>query len=85
MELLTVKNESVYSVADPIAPLTNPLGQRPSSDTVSVGAAALLGEDAASANVGSVGVESQNFKNYVFMAMVAFLIWKYGRKVLNGS
>lgn len=83
MQLLTIKNESTVLAVEPIAPLTNPLGERPPSDAVSVGRASLLGVDAASTDSGRIGISENSQKNLVFMALIGFLIWKYGRKVLS--
>lgn len=83
MELSTIKNESMVSTVDPIAPLTVPISGRPVGDTVSSGNAALLAESAASDNGGQIGILSPTPKNLVFVGLVLFIIWKYGRKVLN--
>lgn len=83
MELLTIKNESMVSTVDPIAPLTNPLGAPPGGDSLSAGQATLLAQGEGSADAGMIGIQSPNAKNVVFLALVVFLIYKYGRKVLN--
>lgn len=86
MELVTIKNESLVSVPDPIAPLTIPIGEPPVGYAVSAGNAARLAENTASRDgVSSIAImmEDNKAKNFLFIAVVGYLCYKYGRRFLN--
>jgi len=74
----------MVSVTPAIAPLTVPTGPLPTVSTLSVGAAAASAGGAASVP-GAVLAESNaeeagGVKNILFLGVVGFLVYKYGRR-----
>lgn len=85
-ELLTIKNESMVSVPDGVNPLIDPLGPKPTATSLSPGAAAVAAGAAATVenkNILGIFAEGDSAKNLLFLGIVGFLIWKYGRSIVN--
>jgi len=80
MDILPAQNENLVGIPDPIAPITNPEGERAPIDALAPGNAALSASAAATVAQQSVGLASNDgAKNLVFLAVVGFLIYKYGK------
>lgn len=87
MLLLSQGGESITQTVDKVAPLLVPTGELPPASAISEGQAALrvVGGETVQKNV--LGIvnpqEGDGMKNLLFLGLVGFLIWKYGRKVLS--
>ena len=84
-DLLTVQNDSMVSIQSPVAPIVNPAGPPPSADALSVGNAAAQASGAATPGPAFLGITvyADPIKNALFIGLVGFLVWKYGRRYLN--
>lgn len=82
-ELLTFGNTQLIKTEEPIAPITNPLGAPPSSNALSSGAAALAASGSGETPKAILGLElsgAEGMKNALFLSVVGFLVYKYGRR-----
>lgn len=81
--MLTVKNEGLATTNAESPPLTNPAGPLPGDVSLSVGNAAAQGASGVQATNPVLGIgDGQDPKNILFIGLVIFLIFKYGRKLL---
>lgn len=87
MLLLSQGGESLTQTVDKVAPLIVPTGENPPASAISEGQAALRVVGAQTEQKNVLGIvnaqEGDGMKNLLFLGVVAFLMWKYGRKVLN--
>lgn len=77
----------MINTVDQVAPLIVPTGENPPASALSEGQAALASVNRQSESRNILGIvnakEGDGMKNLLFLGVVAFLMWKYGRKVLS--
>lgn len=87
MLLLSQGGDSLTQTVDKVAPLVVPTGELPPASAISEGQAALRVVGAQTEQKNVLGIvdakEGDGMKNLLFLGVVGFLLWKYGRKVLS--
>ena len=82
MILESVKGESQIITQDPVAPITDPSGARPSGLSLAPGNAAIAAGGSESPLTAVLGVSDGNPKNIIFIGLVLFLVWKFRKGIL---